>query len=130
MLSVGLSATAGLGLQLTPLILGQTQSALLSVRIERLETSRHPTLKKPSGIVLLADLTEVLLAARAVRSDRVLKAGGIIQILVFVEKVCSLCGLLDAVEQGLRDAVDQSIVLRLVPVDRKQAQYQRTLRGF
>ena len=121
---------AGLGLQLTPLILGQTQSALLSVRIEQLETSRHPTLKKPSGIVLLADLTEVLLAARAVRSDRVLKAGGIIQILVYVEKVCSLCGLLGAVEQGLRDAVDQSIVLRLVPVDGKQAQYQRTLRGF
>ena len=121
---------AGLGLQLTPLILGQTQSALLSVRIEQLETSRHPTLKKPSGIVLLADLTEILLAARAVRSDRVLKAGGIIQILVFVEKVCSLSGLLDAVGQGLRDAVDQSNVLRLVPGDGKQVQYQRTLRGF
>ena len=86
---------------------------------KQLETPGNSPLKEARRIILPADLLQLRLIRRTVRRNRILEIRRIVQELVPVEKTGGRRGLIDVVDQGLRDRVDGFVVLGLTPSHRE-----------
>ena len=72
---------------------------------EKLESTWDTSLKKPFGVVFLANSLQVLFARWTIRADRVLEWRSVAQILESMEKSGCFGILVDRLDQSLRDAI-------------------------